>query len=93
MQLLLTGEPITAQRAHEIGLVNEVVPAAELRAAAQAMAERIGLAENAMATDRTVIAHGAAPDQVAVHIHRFREFRVHWLTMCLAHVQLHQRRR
>jgi hypothetical protein len=29
-----------------------------------------------MADDRTVMAHGAAPDQVAVHIHRFREFRV-----------------
>src|SRR5450432_1936227 len=28
MQLLLTGDPISAQRAHEIGLVNEVVPAA-----------------------------------------------------------------
>ncbi len=41
MQLLLTGDPITARRAHEIGLVNEVVPAADLRAAAQAMAERI----------------------------------------------------
>ncbi len=41
MQLLLTGDPITARRAHEIGLVNEVVPAAGLRAAAQAMAERI----------------------------------------------------
>ena len=41
MQLLLTGDPITARRAHEIGLVNEVVPAAGLHAAAQAMAERI----------------------------------------------------
>jgi enoyl-CoA hydratase/carnithine racemase len=41
MQLLLTGDPITARRAHEIGLVNEVVPAADLHAAAQAMAERI----------------------------------------------------
>ena len=41
MQLLLTGDPITARRAHEVGLVNEVVPAAGLRAAAQAMAERI----------------------------------------------------
>jgi len=41
MQLLLTGDPITARRAHEVGLVNEVVPAADLRAAAQAMAERI----------------------------------------------------
>lgn len=41
MQLLLTGDPITARRAHEVGLVNEVVPAAELRSAAQAMGERI----------------------------------------------------
>ncbi|MDR0344554.1 MAG: enoyl-CoA hydratase/isomerase family protein [Nocardiopsaceae bacterium] len=41
MQLLLTGDPITARRAHEIGLVNEVVPGPELAAAAQAMAERI----------------------------------------------------
>ncbi len=41
MQLLLTGDPITARRAHEVGLVNEVVPVAGLHAAAQAMAERI----------------------------------------------------
>jgi enoyl-CoA hydratase/carnithine racemase len=56
MQLLLTGDPISARRAHEAGLVNEVVPAAELHAAAQAMAERI--AANAplsvMAAKRTV---------------------------------------
>ena len=41
MQMLLTGDPIDARRAHEVGLVNEVVPAAELRSATQAMAERI----------------------------------------------------
>ncbi len=41
MQLLLTAEPIGAQRAYEVGLVNEVVPLAELRAAAQALGERI----------------------------------------------------
>ena len=49
---------------------------AQFSSISQRMAERIGLAENAMATDRTVMAHGAAPDQVAVRIHRFREFRV-----------------
>lgn len=32
LEMLLTGEPITAQRAHEIGLVNYVVPPAELLA-------------------------------------------------------------
>ena len=41
MQLLLTGDPIDARRAHEVGLVNEVVPLAELRATTQALAERI----------------------------------------------------
>jgi enoyl-CoA hydratase/carnithine racemase len=41
MQILLTGDPIDAARAREIGLVNEVVPAAELAATAQQLAERI----------------------------------------------------
>jgi enoyl-CoA hydratase/carnithine racemase len=41
MQLLLTGDPVDAHRAREIGLVNEVVPPAELRATAQALARRI----------------------------------------------------
>ena len=41
MQLLLTGDPIDARRAHEVGLVNEVVPLSQLRATAQALAERI----------------------------------------------------
>ena len=31
MELLLTGDPIDAARAHEVGLVNQVVPAADLR--------------------------------------------------------------
>ncbi|SDP03400.1 Enoyl-CoA hydratase/carnithine racemase [Klenkia soli] len=41
MQLLVTGDPITAHRAHEVGLVNEVVPLAQLHDAAQALGERI----------------------------------------------------
>jgi enoyl-CoA hydratase/carnithine racemase len=41
MQLLLTGDPIDAARAHQVGLVNEVVPAAELVEVTQALAERI----------------------------------------------------
>lgn len=41
MQLLLTGDPIGARRAHEVGLVNEVVPAAQLHEAAQSLGERI----------------------------------------------------
>jgi enoyl-CoA hydratase/carnithine racemase len=41
MQLLLTGDPIDAHRAHAVGLVNEVVAATELRTATQRLAERI----------------------------------------------------
>jgi enoyl-CoA hydratase/carnithine racemase len=41
LQILLTGDPITAQRGYEIGLVNDVVPLADLRSRAQELAERI----------------------------------------------------
>jgi len=41
LELLMTAEPIDARRALEIGLVNRIVPASELRAATQAMALRI----------------------------------------------------
>jgi enoyl-CoA hydratase/carnithine racemase len=41
MEILLTGDPLSAARAHEVGLVNRVVPDAELRAQTQALAERI----------------------------------------------------
>ncbi|MCH7552837.1 MAG: enoyl-CoA hydratase/isomerase family protein [Chloroflexi bacterium] len=44
MELLLTGDSISAQRAYEIGLVNRVVPADQLMPAAMEMAQRI--AEN-----------------------------------------------
>src|SRR5215510_10253673 len=39
MQLVLTGEMISAQEAHRIGLVNEVVPAAELIPRAEFLAQ------------------------------------------------------
>jgi enoyl-CoA hydratase/carnithine racemase len=45
LEILMTGEPISAQRAYEVGLVNRVVPAAELHGTAQTMAE--GIAANA----------------------------------------------
>jgi enoyl-CoA hydratase len=41
MELLLTGQPLTAQRAYELGYVNAVVPLAELRAKAMEMARAI----------------------------------------------------
>jgi crotonobetainyl-CoA hydratase len=45
MELLLTGDPITAERAKELGLVNQVVPQQDLLAAALRLAKRIS--ENA----------------------------------------------
>jgi enoyl-CoA hydratase/carnithine racemase len=41
MEILLTGDPLTAQRAYEVGLVNRVVPDGELVATVQALAESI----------------------------------------------------
>jgi enoyl-CoA hydratase len=41
LQMLMTGDPITAQEAHRMGMVNEVHPPAELLPAAFAIAEKI----------------------------------------------------
>ncbi len=41
MEMALTGEPISAARAFELGLVNRVVPASEVASVAMAMAQRI----------------------------------------------------
>lgn len=40
-ELLMLGEPFTAERAYEIGLVNSVVPAEELSATAMAVAQKL----------------------------------------------------
>jgi enoyl-CoA hydratase len=41
MQMLLTGDPISAEEAYRLGMVNELHPAAELQAAARRLAEKI----------------------------------------------------
>ena len=41
MELALTGDTLTAERAHHFGLVNELCGPGEVVAAAQALAERI----------------------------------------------------
>ena len=41
MEILLTGDPLDAERAREVGLVNHVVPGAQLREFTQQLAERI----------------------------------------------------
>ena len=70
LELLLTGEPIDAARAYEVGLVNRVVPGGELRAAVQALAETI--AANAPLSVRAAkemvyrAAVGRSEDDVAI---------------------------
>ena len=41
LQMLMTGDPITAREAHRLGMVNEIHPQAELMAAAHRIAEKI----------------------------------------------------
>jgi enoyl-CoA hydratase len=41
LQMLMTGDPITADEAHRLGMVNEIHPQAELMGAALGIAERI----------------------------------------------------
>ena len=57
MEIMLTGDPITAQRALELGLVNEVVPADEVLDHAMALAECI--AANAPLALRITKQHAA----------------------------------
>jgi len=42
LELAMTGDPISAERAHELGLVNRLVPKGEVLDAAVALADRIG---------------------------------------------------
>ena len=49
---------------------------AQLSSISRAMAERTGLPEASLRADRTVVAHGAAPEEITAWIHRFRELRV-----------------
>ncbi len=41
LEMILSGEPVTAQEAYRIGLVNQVVPAKDLMAAAETLARKI----------------------------------------------------
>ncbi len=41
LEIILSGEPVTAQEAYRIGLANQVVPAKDLMAAAEALARKI----------------------------------------------------
>ncbi len=70
MQMLMTGEPISAQEAHRLGMVNELHPSAGLMAAARALAEKI--AENSptavQAVKRAVLMGEGEPIEQAAAI-------------------------
>lgn len=61
MQMLLTGEPVTAARAYEVGLVNEVVPSADvLDRAMEVAAEIAANAPLAVRTAKEAVVRGLA---------------------------------
>ena len=70
MQMLMTGEPITAQEAHRLGMVNEVHPRAELMDAVLAIAGKI--ADNSptavQAVKRAVVMGQGEPVEQAIAI-------------------------
>jgi enoyl-CoA hydratase len=74
LELTLTGDPITAARAYEVGLVNAVVPPEEVLPAAMALAERI--AANAplglVACKELVRLHATDPDKAAERLAHWR---------------------
>ena len=60
MDLILTGRPVTAAEALDIGLVNRVVPHGQARAAAEALAaELAALPQDCLRSDRAAALEGA----------------------------------
>ena len=60
MELLLTGRPIDAQRAYELGLINRIVPADRVFDEAVAMAERVAsMAPLAIRATKEAVVRGA----------------------------------
>jgi len=59
MDLILTGRPVSAAEAYDIGLVNRLVPAGTARAAAEALAHELaGLPQTTLRNDRRSVLHG-----------------------------------
>ena len=67
MEMVLTGEPISAARAAELGMINRVVPADELMKAALALAARIAAnAPLAVRESRRIVAKAHAESDEAL---------------------------
>jgi enoyl-CoA hydratase len=76
LELTLTGDPISAARAYEVGLVNAVVPAAEVVPAALAVAERIAANAPLSLTASKELVRLYATDPA-----KAQERRSHWRTV------------
>ena len=79
--LFYTGRRIGGEEAHEIGLVDVLVPTAELRAAALALATEIAhSAPLAVAATRRTLRRGLADEIAAITDHELAEQQVHFET-------------
>jgi enoyl-CoA hydratase len=67
MELILTGDPISAERAYELGLINQLVEPGEALDAAMALAGRVvANAPHAVWESRGVAAHALSHDDAAL---------------------------
>jgi enoyl-CoA hydratase len=71
-QLILTGEPLSGERAHQLGLVNEVTDSGDVLGRAEALAETLAAgAPAALAAGKHLVADGLAMSlDAAIHLER-----------------------
>jgi enoyl-CoA hydratase len=77
-EMLLTGEPISAEDARQLGMVNRVVPRAELESATLELARKIAL-QPTMATKMVKLAVNGTLDAQGRHAAMQNAFALHQL--------------
>ena len=77
MDMILTGRPVPAAEAHEVGLVNRLVPAGGARAAAEALARELAaFPQTCLRGDRLSALESAGLDEPAAMAGEFAHGRV-----------------
>ena len=75
MDMILTGRPVGAEEAHEMGLVNRLVPAGEALAAAQQLARDISTFPlTCLREDRASVLEQDGLDEADAIANEFRRF-------------------